>query len=377
MKIVVFGLSISSSWGNGHATLWRGLYAALTQLGHRVLFFEHDAPWYAQARDWNARDGGLVLYPEWTSIRAHAERELADADAAIVTSYCADALSARDAMLEAGRPLPVFYDLDSPVTLNTLASGESVPWLDERGLADYELVLSYAGGPALRELERVLGARRTAALYGHVDPAVHSPAPPKDHYRADLSWIGTYAADRQPALEELFVKVARARPQRRFVIAGAQYPQDFPWGENVWFVRHLPPDEHAAFLCSSRLVLNVTRAPMARMGWCPSGRLFEAAGCGAAVLSDDWAGLSDFYTPGEEILLARDTRDALDAIDLPDAALRQIGQRARERTLAEHTSMHRARQLIEMLEQASQSRAMPDFVPRYRQERSTTAAAST
>ncbi|HET9835218.1 MAG TPA: glycosyltransferase [Rhodanobacteraceae bacterium] len=362
MKLVVFGLSISSSWGNGHATLWRGLYAALAQLGHRVLFFEHDAAWYAQARDWRAEDGGLILYPDWPSIRARAERELADADAAIVTSYCPDALPARESLLEAARPLRVFYDLDSPVTLNTLASGQAVPWLDDRGLRDYELVLSYAGGPALRELERVLGAPRTAALYGHVDPAVHSPAPPKDAYRADLSWIGTYAADRQPALAELFVNVARARPQRRFVIAGAQYPQDFPWGENVWFVRHLPPDEHAAFLCSSRLVLNVTRAPMARMGWCPSGRLFEAAACGAAVLSDAWAGLSDFYTPGEEVLLARNTQDALDAIDLPDATLREIGQRARERTLAEHTSMHRARQLVEMLEQTSQLRPTPDPV---------------
>lgn len=359
MKLVIFGLSISSSWGNGHATLWRGLYAALTAMGHRVLFFEHDAPWYAQARDWKAQDGGLLLYPDWPSVRARAERELADADAAIVTSYCPDALSAREAMLDSARPLRVFYDLDSPVTLNTLASGEAVPWLDERALGDYELVLSYAGGPALRELERVLGARRTAALYGHVNPAVHSPAPPRDHYRADLSWIGTYAVDRQPALEELFVNVARARAQRRFVIAGAQYPQDFPWGENVWFVRHLPPDEHAAFLCSSRLVLNVTRAPMARMGWCPSGRLFEAAACGAAVLSDDWAGLSEFYAPGEEVLLARNTQDALDAIDLPDVTLQQIGQRARERTLAEHTSMHRARQLVALLEQTAYERAAP------------------
>ena len=153
--------------------------------------------------------------------------------------------------------------------------------------------------------------------------------------------------------------MSRAHAQRRFVIAGAQYPQDFPWGENVWFVRHLPPDEHAAFLCSSRLVLNVTRAPMARMGWCPSGRLFEAAACGAAVLSDDWAGLSEFYAPGEEVLLARNTQDALDAIDLPDATLQQIGQSARERTLAEHTSMHRARQLVALLEQTAYERAAP------------------
>ncbi|HXS73214.1 MAG TPA: glycosyltransferase [Rhodanobacteraceae bacterium] len=359
MKLVIFGLSISSSWGNGHATLWRGLYAALAALGHRVVFFEHDAPWYAQARDWNADDAGLILYPDWASVRARAQRELADADAAIVTSYCPDALAAREMLLEAARPLRVFYDLDTPVTLARFAAGDTVPWLDQRALRDFDLVLSYAGGPALRELERVLGARRTAALYGHVDPRVHSPAPPKDHYRADFSWIGTYAADRQPALEALFVRVARARPQRRFIIAGAQYPPDFPWGKNVWFVRHLPPDEHAAFLCSSRLVLNVTRAPMARMGWCPSGRLFEAAACGAAVLSDGWPGLTGFYKPDEEILLARDTQDALAAIDLPDAALQRIGARARERTLAEHTSTHRARQLIDMLEQTALERAAP------------------
>ncbi|HEY3521505.1 MAG TPA: glycosyltransferase [Rhodanobacteraceae bacterium] len=350
MKIVIFGLSISSSWGNGHATLWRGLHRALTQCGHAIRFFERDLPWYAQARDWFAHDGSLILYSDWDSVRARARRELRDADAAIITSYCPDALEARDVLLESTRPLRVFYDLDTPVTLDHLQARESVPWLDERGLRDYDLALSYAGGPALDALRHTLGAPRAAALYGHVDPRVHRPAPPREHYRSDLCWIGTYAADRQPALQELFVRVARARPHRRFAIAGAQYPPDFPWSDNVWFVRHLPPDEHAAFLCSARLALNVTRAAMARMGSCPSGRLFEAAACGAAVLSDDWPGLSSFYRPNEEILLARNTRDALEALDLSDAELKRIGEAARERTLAEHTSQHRAHELIALLE---------------------------
>lgn len=362
MKIVIFGLSISSSWGNGHATLWRGLYRALIQRGHVVRFFERDVPWYAGARDWSAEDGGLVLYSDWPSVRARAQRELRDADAAIVTSYCPDALTARDLLLESSRPLRVFYDLDTPVTLDRLQAREPVPWLDARGLCDYDLALSYAGGPALDALRETLGAPRAAALYGHVDPQVHRPATPKEHYRSDLCWIGTYAADRQPALEELFVRVARARPRRRFAIAGAQYPRDFPWSENVWFVRHLPPDEHASFLCSARLVLNVTRAAMARMGWCPSGRLFEAAACGTAVLSDDCPGLSSFYKPDEEILLARSTQDALDALELSDSELQRIGQAARERTLAEHTSAHRARELIALLEHAREAHALAEAV---------------
>jgi spore maturation protein CgeB len=362
MKIVVFGLSISSSWGNGHATLWRGLYRALTQRGHVVRFFERDMPWYAQARDWLAEDGGLILYSDWNAVRARAARELRDADAAIVTSYCPDALDARELLLESTRPLRVFYDLDTPVTLDHLQSRESVPWLDERGLRDFDLALSYAGGPALDALRDKLGAPRAAPLYGHVDPRVHRPAAPKEHYRSELCWIGTYAADRQPALEELFVRVAGARPRRRFAIAGAQYPSDFPWSGNVWFVRHLPPDEHAAFLCSARLVLNVTRAAMARAGWCPSGRLFEAAACGAAILSDDWPGLSSFYQPDQEILLARNTQDALDALDRPDAELERIGAAARERTLSEHTSAHRAHELIGLLERIRAASAAAEMV---------------
>ncbi len=362
MKLVIFGLSISSSWGNGHATLWRGLYRALTQRGHVVRFFERDVPWYAQARDWYAENNGLILYSDWPSIRPRAQLELRGADAAIVTSYCPDALSARDLLLESSQCLRVFYDLDTPVTLDHLQAQEPVPWLDARGLRDYDLALSYAGGPALDALRNVLGAPRAAALYGHVDPQVHRPAPPKEHYASDLCWIGTYAADRQPALEELFVRVARARPWQRFAIAGAQYPPDFPWSENVWFVRHLPPDEHASFLCSARLVLNVTRAAMARMGWCPSGRLFEAAACGAAVLSDDWPGLSSFYQPGEEILLARNTQHALDALDRSDAELKRIGAAARDRTLAEHTSQHRARELIALLERVREAHAFAEAV---------------
>lgn len=360
MRLVVFGLSISSSWGNGHATLWRGLCRALARRGVHVTFFERDVSWYASARDWHSLPGGeLVLYREWSDVRSHATRALAGADAAVVTSYCPDALAARDAILAASRLIGAFYDLDTPVTLARLHDGEAVPYLDDRGLRDYDLVLSYTGGAALATLADDLGASRVAPLYGHVDPEVHRPLPPVERFRADLSWLGTYAADRQAVLERLFLHAARAAPARRFMLAGAQYPDDFPWTPNLWFVQHLPPHEHAAFLSSSRLTLNVTRAAMAAMGWCPSGRLFEAAACGVPIVSDAWPGFADFYAPGHEVLIAYDTDDTLAALELDDAELRRIGTAARERTLAEHTSDRRAGELLAALEAARLPRPPP------------------
>ena len=351
MKIVIFGLTITSSWGNGHATLWRGLCRALGRHGHRVIFFEQDVPYYATNRDLREVPGAeLVLYGQWEAVRGKAQREVHDADVAVVTSYCPDGMAAADLMLSEGRGLNIFYDLDTPVTLSRLARGERLPYLDPDRLGAFDLVLSYTGGAALEELRGRFGARAVAPLYGHVDPDVHRPVETVSHYRSDLSYLGTYSADRQQALGALLVEPARQRPADRFLIGGAQYPQDFPWHPNIFFVRHLPPTEHPAFFSSSRLTLNVTREPMARMGWCPSGRLFEAAACGTAVISDWWEGLDAFFTPGEEIFAARDTQDALAALDLDEAEISRVGAAARERTLAEHTSERRALQLIATLE---------------------------
>jgi spore maturation protein CgeB len=351
MKIVVFGLTISSSWGNGHATLWRGLCAGLHRQGHQVIFFERDAEYYAASRDFFDLPGGeLVIYDDWENARLQAKSEIASADAAIVTSYCPDAIAASELILSEGRGLKVFYDLDTPVTLASLRNGGSISYIGPRGLADFDLVLSYTGGIALDILQRDLGARRVAPLYGHVDPQVHRPAEPRPHYRADLSYLGTYSADRQQALMALLIEAARRAPERRFLIAGAQYPQDFPWCPNLFFARHLPPSEHPAFFSSSRLTLNVTRRPMAELGWCPSGRLFEAAACGTAILSDVWEGLEAFFTPGQEIFAAADTEAALAALELEDSEIRRVANAALERTLAEHTSEHRSRQLVATLE---------------------------
>ena len=349
MKLVVFGLTISSSWGNGHATLWRGLARAFAAKGHRLVFFERDVSWYAGARDyWCIPGGELLLYRDWAEIASRVRSELEDCDAAIVTSYCPDAVIAGQCAFEIA-PFSVFYDLDTPVTLGRLERGETVPYIGPNGLADFDLVLSFTGGRALDALRRDLGARAVAPLYGHVDPELHRPVPANAAYRADLSYIGTYAEDRQGALERYFVDAARARPALRFAIAGAQYPHDFPWSSNIWFVRHLPPDQHPAFFASSRLTLNITRHDMARMGWCPSGRLFEAAACGCPIITDIWDGLDSFFEPGEEVLTAEGTDDVLDVLDHDVEAIRRIGDRARARVLSQHTSARRAGELLSLL----------------------------
>jgi spore maturation protein CgeB len=364
MKLVVFGLTISSSWGNGHATLWRGLTRALSQRRCTTIFFERDVPYYAGTRDqWDVPGGRLVLYRAWEEIEPHARAELGGADVGIVTSYCPDGVAASHLLQETTPGLSVFYDLDTPVTLERLGRGEALPFIGSLGLSQFDLVLSYTGGWALGELRTRLGARRVAPLYGHVDPSLHHPVPRVPRYRSNRSYLGTYASDRQCTLEELFVEPARRRADRRFLIGGAQYPQDFPWCENIFFVRHLPPSEHPAFFSSSRLTLNVTRRAMAEAGWCPSGRLFEATACGAAVVSDVWEGIEHFFAPGRELLLARSRGDVVDALDADDAELDRIAAAARERTLAEHTSSRRADQLLLLLEAAAGGRSRTQTEP--------------
>lgn len=349
MKIVVFGLTVSSSWGNGHATLWRGLLQSLARRGCHVVFFEHDVPYYAMNRDLaEISSGELILYREWAEVLPQAIRHVADADVAMVTSYCPHGVEATEIVLEGGRALRVFYDLDTPVTLSKLRRGEPTTYIGPRGIGEFDIVLSYTGGGALDEL-RAMGACRVAPLYGHVDPECYRPAGAVERFAADLSYLGTYAEDRQAAVVSLLVEPARREPARRFLIGGAQYPQDFPWTSNIYFARHLPPDQHPQFYASSRLTLNVTRRAMAEMGWCPSGRLFEAAACGAAIVSDSWPGLEEFFTPREEILVARSADDVVDALQQSDGELVQLGRRARERVLSQHTSGHRADQLLALL----------------------------
>ena len=353
MKLTIFGLTVSSSWGNGHATLWRGLIRALAAAGHQVTFVERDVDWYAEHRDLHALPGGrLLLYRDWQEVLA-ARRDLLDADAVIVTSYCPDAVAATRLIEQEAQGTRLFYDLDTPVTLAALAAGEPVAYLPPEGLGGFDLVLSYTGGPALDALADRLGARAVAPLYGHVDPGAHRPAPAQAMFRGDLSYLGTWAADRQPLVDALFLAAAAAAPERRFVLGGSGYPADFAWRDNIYFMGHVAPADHPAFFCSSRATLNVTRRDMAASGWCPSGRLFEAAACGAPIVSDWWPGLDAFFTPGEDILIARDAADVLAALDRSDAELARLAAAARARVLANHSSAARAAELVALVEGAA------------------------
>ena len=347
MHVVIFGLTVSSSWGNGHATLWRSLIKAMLRRGHTVCFYEKDVPYYADARDLTALPvgGALHLYGSLEAVREAVRRDLDSADLALCTSFCPDGPAAAELILESRAGLKAFYDLDTPVTLDALSLGKPVDYLPADGLRDFDLVLSYTGGRALDELQTRLGARRVAPLYGSVDPETHFPVGARPEYQASLSYLGTYAADRQASLEELFLKPAAMLPEQTFLIGGAQYPEAFPWTPNIGFVRHVPPPEHPAFFCSGRATLNVTRAAMARYGFCPSGRLFEAAACGVPLISDAWEGLASFFTPGAELLRVDCAADVVTALQMDDHELRAIADRARERALAEHTGECRVREL--------------------------------
>lgn len=357
MKLVIFGLSISSSWGNGHATLWRGLCRALASASHQVTFFERDTPYYRAARDLHTLEQGeLVLYSSWADVEGDALAAIRDADAVVVTSYCPDGVAASGLLMTAERPVRVFYDLDTPVTLAALELGASPEYIGERGLQDFELVLSFTGGSALTALRERLGARHVEVLYGYVDPSLHRPVRPSERFRSELSYLGTYSADRQARVEELLLRPAQRLPERRFLLGGSMYPEPGRFPPNVLQLRHVPPAEHAAFFCSSRLTLNVTRDTMARLGYCPSGRLFEAAACGVPLLSDWFEGLDSFFDSGREIQVVRNREDVLASIALSDAELSAQAARARARVLSEHTATHRAARLEQLIEAASSRR---------------------
>lgn len=350
MKLVIFGLTISSSWGNGHATIWRALGRALKKRGHRVVFFEKNQPFYEENRDSIDSPGiELVIYNDWAEITGRAANELSGAEAGIVTSYCPDGIEATALVQNAGPRLKIFYDLDSPVTLENIKNNKPVPYIGTDGLRGFDLVLSYTGGGALSELKKVLGAKEVVPLYGCVDPLVHRPVRPRGP-KAGLSFLGTYSADRQGVLEELFLSPSKKLGDKRFVIGGSLYPEDFPWEKNIYYLSHVPPAEHPLFYSSSYFTLNITRGPMAELGFCPSGRLFEAAACGTPVISDYWHGMEMFFAPGKEIIIAEKAKDVVKALSMTARERRRFAKAARERALEEHTGDARAAYLENVLE---------------------------
>jgi spore maturation protein CgeB len=351
MKLAVFGLSISSSWGNGHATTYRALLRAFAARGHQVVFYEWDAPWYRDSRDLPEPSYcDLRLYPDWDSVSADAIAEAREADAVIVGSYVNEGPRVIDALASAGVDPLFFYDIDTPVTVAALRNG-GAEYLRRDQVPLFARYLSFTGGPFLREvIEGELGAREAVPLYCSVDGDRYHPTAPDPELVCDLAYMGTYAADRQPVVERFLLEVAGRMPRRRFIVAGPQYPADILWPGNVRHLHHLPPARHPRFYSSAAWQLNATRADMVAAGWSPSVRLFEAAACGAAMISDRWAGLDRFFTPGTEILLPESTGEVVEILSTThDDDRRAIGLAARARVLAEHTAEHRAEELEQLV----------------------------
>lgn len=356
MKLVVLGLSLSSSWGNGHATTYRALLRAFAQRGHQVTFLERDVPWYAAHRDLkHCAYGRHELYRDLEELRRRFAREVAGADAVIVGSYVPDGVEVGRWVQETALGATAFYDIDTPVTLAKLAAGDD-EYLSPDLIPGYDLYLSFTGGPTLRRIERAYGAPAARALYCSVDAEAYRPMPGPQRW--DLSYLGTYSPDRQPALDRLLLEPARRAPHLSFCVAGPQYPEGIDWPANVERLDHVAPADHPAFYAASRYTLNITRADMLAAGWSPSVRLFEAAACATPVISDLWDGLASLFTPGREIIVARDARDVLAALTSTDEpGRRALGEAARRRILSDHTSVHRAAELEAHLGAAIAARA--------------------
>jgi spore maturation protein CgeB len=347
MRIVFVGLSVTSSWGNGHATNYRGLMRALSERGHDVLFLERDVPWYASQRDLPQPPWGRTcLYGDVAELKQRFAAHVREADLAVLGSYVPDGPEVGDWLIETARGATAFYDIDTPISLAKLEQGDS-EYLSPALVPRFDMYLSFTGGPTLRVLEERWGARSAHAFYCLVDGEAYRPLDVEARW--DLGYLGTYSADRQPPLERLLIEPARRAPQLRFAVAGPQYPDEIDWPDNVERREHVPPADHPAFYAAQRFTLNVTRADMRRSGWSPSVRLFEASACGVPVISDRWEGLDSVFEPGEEILLADGPDDVLRLLaELSEADRRAIGRRARERVLREHTAERRAEQLEEL-----------------------------
>jgi spore maturation protein CgeB len=352
LKIVIFGLTLSSSWGNGHATPYRAILRALRRMGHRVTFYEKDVPYYALRRDFqDCEFCELVLYRDWDEISWRALNEVREADAVIHASYCPDGARIIDEVALAVAGLQVFYDLDTPITLAKLADG-SAQYLRRDQIPQFDLYLSFTGGRILHDLEQNWGAGCARPLYGCVDPEVYGCVPEEQEFRCLLSYMGTHAQDRQEKLNHLFLEPARQLPKEQFVLAGSLYPREWKWPENVRHFDHVAPARHPALYSSSRFTLNITRGDMARGGYCPSGRFFEAAACGTPIISDWFEGLDSFFRPGKEVAVVHGPQQVLSVLEMEEQERTVMALRARERTLAEHTGERRAEQLLECLHEA-------------------------
>lgn len=346
LNITILGLSITSSWGNGHATTFRGLVRELNREGHQVVFLERDVPWYSSQRDLPDPDFcQVLLYQDLEELKKKCLPFIQEADLVIIGSYVPEGVSVGEVVLKEAQGVKAFYDIDTPVTLAKLEKGD-YEYLAPEQISKYDLYLSFTGGPTLDLLEQNFGSPAAKALYCSVDPELYFPE--TQELRWDLGYLGTYSDDRQPPLENLMLSAARQWKEDKFVVAGPQYPESIIWPPNVKYISHLPPSKHRHFYNSQRYTMNITRADMVKAGYSPSVRLFEAAACGVPIISDFWNGLDELFIPGKEILISGSSNETLSYLkDINEEERREIGENSRKKILKNHTAAHRARELLQ------------------------------
>lgn len=343
LDCVFLGLSITSTWGNGHATTYRALLKEFAARGHRITFLERDMPWYSSNREFDTVPYCKIgLYSDLAELQDRYTELVRNADLVVVGSYVPEGIAVGEWVTATAKNIRAFYDIDTPVTLANLQAGKC-EYISSELYPRYDLYLSFTGGPTLKYIENNLGSPCARAMYCSVDPSLYFPDPQPPEW--DIAYLGTYAPDRQPMLDELLLKTARLHPQQQFAVAGPQYPDSIEWPGNVQRIHHLPAHEHVRFYNSQKFTLNLTRRDMIRAGYSPSVRLFEAAACGVPILTDEWPGLETIFTPGSEILLVQTSTDVSSYLHMAVEDRLQIAMKARERTLRFHTAFVRAQEL--------------------------------
>lgn len=349
LNIVFIGLSITSAWGNCHAAIYRSLTKGLWRGGHRILFLEWDAPWYRQHRDLPASSDfcEIGLYDSLETLKTRFGEDIRNADVVIVGSYTYEGIEVGRWVLKQATGVTAFYDIDTPMTLVRLRNS-GCGYISTALIPQYDFYLSAVGGPVLRRLETAYGAKNARSLYCSVDPDLYFPDM-KDHEYA-LGYLGTYSVDRQPALERFLIDPALRFPERRFAVAGANYPAGIEWPKNVAYKEYLPPVRHRWFYNLQQFSLNITRPDVMAWGYSPCLRMLEAAACGVPVISDYWMGLETFFQPGSEIITVQSTDEVIGVLeDFSPQERITMGARARSRVLENHTGVQRAQELIDYL----------------------------
>ncbi|MCL2689009.1 MAG: glycosyltransferase [Chitinispirillia bacterium] len=350
--IVVIGLTISSSWGNCHASAYRGLLSELVKSGYKVLFLERENREFFARRDLEKHACFKTeFYTSLKELKKKYSAAVEHAQLVIMGSSVIEGAAAGEWVCSIAKGIAAFYDMDTPLTIKNL-DVKCYEYLSAHLIPRFDLYLSFAGGMALDLLENAYGSPMARPLYCSVDFSKYYPDE-KDSRLYDLGYMGTYSECRKEPLETLMLEAAKKWTEGRFAVAGASYPDEISWPSNIKKMDHLFASHHRDFYCSQRFTLNITKAENAEAGYAPSIRLFEAAACGVPIISDYWEGLSNFFIFGEEILLSSSSRNTHKYLtEIPEQKRREIGDAARKRVLTEHSPAHRVRELEEYMKEA-------------------------